>query len=61
MQCPQKVRHFLGAFLWEREQNMMIIFGNGGLKKYCLDLTLLVQYLQKWDSKSKPSVMAKIL
>jgi len=34
-------------------------FGNGGLKKYCLDLTLLVQYLQKGIQKRNRQLWLK--
>jgi len=27
MHCPQKVRHLLGAFLWEQGENMIMNLG----------------------------------
>ncbi len=34
MNCPQKVRHYLGAFLWKEKLSIRMILNFGVLKKF---------------------------
>jgi hypothetical protein len=34
MNCPQKVRHYLGAFLWKEKSSTIMILSFAALKKF---------------------------